>query len=301
VDIVAIVVSSALVSAVVGGLVAYLSQRALASRQARLDYEYAAKKRLYEAVGPLRFQLVIAARDLTSRVNSHLRSPRWTMTPSGYYVHSFLYRLLRPLAVGVLVERQMSYADFSVDPSSVDLLRFDRTAYRMLTGAEPFVEPKPGNGASVYYTGLDWGRQSQHIFRDNLRIAAMFLLKKGVDDREVVIDYAEFRERCPDPLAEPCLADLAQLFGRNNDSLRESGVFWVRLVGYAYCCRDYVVRHGQGIGVGVPELAVVSLLGQTRDPQIQAHLADYPTIFELALAPRSDERGAGHRVPSSAP
>jgi hypothetical protein len=34
------------------------------------------------------------------------------------------------------------------------------------------------------------------------------LLKKGVDDREVVIDYAEFREQCPDPLNEPALADL---------------------------------------------------------------------------------------------
>lgn len=285
-DIVAVVVSSTLISAVVGGLMAYLSQRALASRQARLDYEYAAKKRLYEAVGPLRFQLVIAARDLTSRVNSHLRSSRWTMTPRGYYVHSFLYRLLRPLAVGVLVERQMSYADFSVDSSSVDVLRFDRNAYRMLTGSEPFVEPTPGHDGDVYYTGLDWSRQSQHIFRDNLRIAAMFLLKNGLDDREVVIDYAEFRERCPDPLNEPALADLAKLFGRNNNSLRESAVFWVRLVGYAYCCRDYVVRHGQGIGVTVPELDVPALLTQTGDAQIQAHLTDYPAIFEMALGPR---------------
>jgi hypothetical protein len=49
--IVAVVVSSARVSALVGGLVAYLSQRALATRQATLDYEYAAKKRLYEDTG----------------------------------------------------------------------------------------------------------------------------------------------------------------------------------------------------------------------------------------------------------
>jgi hypothetical protein len=283
VDIVAVVVSSTLISAIVGGLVAYLSQRALAGRQAKLDYEYAARKRLYEAVGPLRFQLVVAARDLASRVNSHLRSRRWVMTPSGYYVHSFIYRLLRPLAIGVLVERQMSYADFSVDPSSVDLLRFDRTAYRMLTGAEPFSRPEAGGETRVYYDGLDWGRESQHIFRDNLRSAAMFLLSRGADDRDVVMDYAEFRQQCPDPLQEPRLAGLAHLFGRNTNSILEAPVFWVRLVGYAYCCRDYVIRHGPGVGVAVPDLDVASLLGQTRDPQIQAHTTEYPAIFDAAL------------------
>jgi hypothetical protein len=283
VDIVAVVVSSTLISAMVGGLVAYLSQRALASRQARLDYEYAAKKRLYEAVGPLRFQLVVAARDLASRVNSHLHSRLWVMTPSGYYVHSFLYRLLRPLAIGVLVERQMSYADFSVDPSSVDLLRFDRSAYRMLTGAEPFVRLRADNEAHLYYNGLDWAEESQHIFRDNLRSAAMFLLTTGTGDRDVVMDYAEFRQQCPDPPKEPRLAGLAQLFGQNTNSILESPVFWMRLVGYAYCCQDYVIRHGPGIGVAIPDLDVHSLLEKTQDPQIQAHLNDYPAIFDVAL------------------
>jgi hypothetical protein len=285
VSIVAVVVSSTLVSGLVGGLVAYFSQRALATRQARLDYQYAAKKRLYEAVGPLRFQLVVAAGDLARRVDSHLRSRRWVMAPSGYYVHSFLYRLLRPLAIGVLVEREMSYADFSVDPSSVDLLRFDRAAYRMLTGADPFMDlnATANSDEPVYYQGLDWARESQHIFRDNLRSAAMCLLAKGAGDRDVVIDYAEFRQRWPDPLTEERLAGLARLFQRSKNSLLESPVFWVRLVGYAYVCRDYVSRHGPDIGVGVPDLAVSELLAATQDDQVTSHLHEYPAIFDRGL------------------
>jgi hypothetical protein len=285
VDLAAVIVSSTLVSAVVGGVVAYLSQRALATRQARLDYEYAAKKRLYEAVGPLRFQLVVAARDLASRVDSHVRSRHWVMTPAGYYVHSFLYRLLRPLAIGVLVEREMSYADFSVDPTSVDLLRFDRSAYRMLTGAEPFADlnADPKGSDRAYYRGLDWAKESQHIFRDNLRSAAMCLIAKGAQDRDVVIDYADFRRRWPDPLADDRLAGLARLFGRNKNSLVESPVFWVRLVGYAYVCQDYVSHHGMDAGIGVPALNVTALLAAADDEQVKAHLAEYPSIFDKVL------------------
>lgn len=278
-SIVAVLVSSALVSGVVGGIVAYLSQRALATRAARLDYEYAAKKRLYEAVGPLRFQLVVAARDLASRVDSHRRSDRWVLAADGYYVHSFLYRLLRPLAIGVLVERAMSFADFSVDPSSADLLRFDSAAYRMLTGADPFTGPD----GKVEHAGLDWGQESQHIFRDNLRSAAMCLLGTGTGGRQVVIDYAEFKQQRPDPMADDRLAGLARLFQANQPSLTESPVFWLRLVGYAYVCREYVAQHGPGIGIVVPDLAVRVLLAAAADDQITRRLSDYPATFDRVL------------------
>jgi hypothetical protein len=62
-----VLLSSAVVAAVVGAVAGYLSQRRLASHQARIDYELTAKRRLYEALGPLHFQLLIAARELASR------------------------------------------------------------------------------------------------------------------------------------------------------------------------------------------------------------------------------------------
>ena len=58
-------------SAVVGAVAAHLSQRRLAAYQARVNYELSARKRLYEALGPLRFQLLIAARDVIRRVGPH--------------------------------------------------------------------------------------------------------------------------------------------------------------------------------------------------------------------------------------
>ena len=52
-EVVGILISSALVSAVVGALAGHWSQRRLATHQAAVDYELVAKRRLYEALGPI--------------------------------------------------------------------------------------------------------------------------------------------------------------------------------------------------------------------------------------------------------
>ena len=90
--------TSAVVSAIVGGLVTFLSQNRLLARKAQLDYELDAKKRLYEVVGPLRLQLLLAARDVVRRFQMHHKN-NWNMDPKDYYVKSCIYRLLAPLAI----------------------------------------------------------------------------------------------------------------------------------------------------------------------------------------------------------
>ncbi len=57
-----VLLSSAVVAVIVGGLTTYFGQRRLAERQAQIDYESNARRRLYEAIGPLRLQLLFAAR-----------------------------------------------------------------------------------------------------------------------------------------------------------------------------------------------------------------------------------------------
>ena len=125
--------TSAVVSAIVGGLVTFFSQNRLQARKAQLDYELEAKKSLYKAVGPLRFQLLLAVRDVVRRFRAH-HGTQWNMDPKGYYVKSCVYRLLAPLAVGQLIERQMSLVDFTVDREAINLLSFVTAAERILTG-----------------------------------------------------------------------------------------------------------------------------------------------------------------------
>src|ERR1051326_1516949 len=104
-------------------------------RKATIDYELPAKQRLYQALGPLRLQLIFASRDVVDRVRRH-PGTSWNLDPHEYYGRSFIWRLLRPPAIAALIERQLAIADFSVDPGALDLLRLNAAMEEMLTGGE---------------------------------------------------------------------------------------------------------------------------------------------------------------------
>jgi len=264
--------TSAVVAAVVGGLVTYFGQRQLAERQAQIDYEANARRRLYEAIGPLRFQLLLAARDLASRVASHA-GHKWNLSSGDYYARSFIYRLLRPLAIGHLIERQMSIADFTVDHAALDLLRFNTTAYRMLTGSEAILD----------HPEADWSTQSQHVFRENLSAAATTLISQSPSGA-VIVDFARFTEMIPEPRRHGALAPLAALFDDRDGNLAENAVFWVRVVGYAHSCAQLVRDHGMRLGFSAPELDVLEALREIDDRYLTERMDTIPQAFSQVLA-----------------
>jgi hypothetical protein len=81
-DITGALVSSAVVAAIVGGLSSFLTQRYLLERKAQVDYEFMARKRLNEAIGPLRMQLLFSARDVVGRVRWHAGTTPAAESPS---------------------------------------------------------------------------------------------------------------------------------------------------------------------------------------------------------------------------
>jgi hypothetical protein len=272
VDITGSLVSSAVVVAIVAGLSSFLTQRYLLERKARVDYEYMARKRLNEVIGPLRMQLLLSARDLIGRVNRHT-SGGWNMDPSGTFVRSFVYRILRPLAVAQLIERQMSIADFSVDPEAIALLRFKRAGERMLTGSK-VVRKHPD---------ADWSTQSGHLFRDNLRAAAAKLIAED-ESGPVVIDYARFQRENPNPQESPELRDLTQIFIRCENNLTDNPLFWLRLVGYAYACNRLIAELGTAVGFEDKPLPAGDMLHAVEDSRISTHVADYLQVFDSIVA-----------------
>lgn len=96
-----------------------------AEKNARRDYEYEAKKRLYEQYEPLLFQLIEQSEDAYYRVVSLMRSVRdgklnpeggW-LDHRGYYMRSTIYKLLAPMAIFKIIQRKLTFVDFSVDES----------------------------------------------------------------------------------------------------------------------------------------------------------------------------------------
>lgn len=93
-------------------------------RDARRDYEYDARKRLYAQVEPIRFNLFEALEEAHNRVKSLARTARsgklgtgnnsWVAGP-GYYLRSTIYKLLLPVVHFRLLQRRMTFVDFSLD------------------------------------------------------------------------------------------------------------------------------------------------------------------------------------------
>lgn len=91
---------------------------------ARRDYEYEARKRLYDEVEPVRFQVYEALEEAHYRVRSLARTARsgnlgagpdsWVGDP-GYYLRSTIYKLLSPIVHFRLLQRLMTFTDFNLD------------------------------------------------------------------------------------------------------------------------------------------------------------------------------------------
>jgi hypothetical protein len=267
--------ASAVVAAVVSGAFSFATQQYLLKRKAEIDYKLPARQRLYQAIGPLRLQLLLAARDVVRRVSNH-PGTRWNLNPSDYYAKSFIWRLLRPLAIGQLIQRQMTVADFTVDPDSLQLLRFNAAMEEALTGGE-VVES---------LSGIDWGTQTQHLFGDNLRVAAATLIVEREDGAHGAMDFAQFAAAYPDPTKEDALRDLSMIFKRcdQGHSLLGNPVFWLRLVGYAYVCNTLVSSQGAGLGFEQRPLDVEKLLVTVPDEQISSRAGAFAARFEAMLS-----------------
>lgn len=263
-EIYTVLATSAVVSAIVGGLVTFISQRWLMTRKSQLDYEFEAKKRLYQAVGPLRFQLLLAARDVVRRFRAH-HGKRWNMDPNGHYVKSCVYRILAPLAVGQLIERQMSLVDFSIDKEAIGLLSFITSAERMLTGDDLILD----------HPDVDWSSQSQHMFRDNLRAAAYELIISTSGEPSRIMTFAEFDSE-DKLLNADALSGLAAIFSNCENSLTENALFWVRVTGYTYACAQQLQSQSAiNIGFSRRKLPIKEMVQATNDEYFVSRLEQY--------------------------
>jgi hypothetical protein len=94
-----------------------------AERSAKRDYEYDARKRLYEQCGPIIFQLTELCESAYFRITGlagtarqgNLEPGRDSYLRDEYYRTSTLYRLLAPSAALKLLQRRLTLVDLSLD------------------------------------------------------------------------------------------------------------------------------------------------------------------------------------------
>jgi hypothetical protein len=246
--------------------------------QEELRSSLEARSRLNAATGALRLELFLETRSFARRLvhydretlEDHDLSTRPDEGgPAAYHAAGMIvYRLLRPLAVGELVEKQTFDADLIVDPIMVDLLRFSHAGIEMLSGESigrafeggdelpgfdmrSCWDPEPERRRRWMRAQAGDGHEVQRIRASYLRRAAAALLAPaGPAGESRCVTHPEFIERWDSPRRHPEFHDALR---PAKDLLhefrpRDHPIFWLRLVGYAYACRWFYRQVCDDIG-----------------------------------------------------
>jgi hypothetical protein len=233
-------------------------ETALADRAAQRDYEFSAKQRLYLAIGSLKFQLLISCRDMAKHINTHGNANvLYSLDRDDYYGKSTLYRIIHPLVIVTLIEKQVAVADFSVDPEAIDLLRFKKSAFRAYKSDKVILN----------HPDERWGEQQQHLFHHSISniVDTMIVADSTIGYRPM--SYGEFEELLLDDLrAEPILPLINIVAGF---SINEKPIFWLRLVFLAYIAADLVNKLGVKTGFKKIDIDFKKLICLSKDTYIQ--------------------------------
>lgn len=227
--------------------------RTKAENDAKIEYELEAKKRLYGAIGTLRFQLLLASRDVAHQVISYGRGRQFDLTTTNYYGQSTLYKLVMPFVFCELIEKQISYADFSVDPEAVDLLRLKRSIYTAFS-----------SGASILnHPNANWENEEQHVFRHSLDRISNSVVVTESSQSAFPMPFHEFEKFIPIPKNSAKLSPLPKLL--RDFSISEKPQLWIRWVLFGYLCSKFVNEKGLSIGFDHIDFPLEELIEKVGD------------------------------------
>lgn len=243
----------------------------LGEKSAEREYNLDARKRLYSAIGPLRFQLLVASRDAAARIMNFGSAPHtYDTNIKGYYGRSTLYRILRPIAIAELIERQITYADFSVDPTGIELLRFKKAVLTALTDGDSILD----------HPNADWTREAEHIFSGTFSTLANALIVEDNHTPSKIrpMHFHEFKDYTDDPQNLAKFAALSRII--DNFDVRRKPIFWIRLVCFGYICNEYIGRAGESIGFQKRDFDLKELLAASNDEFTRDNIERFKTLFE---------------------
>ena len=234
-------------------------------------YRAEARKRLYQALGPLRFQLLVAAAEWTNRVAriGDKDAGMYDMSLNGHFLRSTAYRFLRLVAVAELIERQIAFSDFAVDPDMRTLLKFKRQLGQCFSSSD----------VSLEHPQEDWQYQLQHVFSDTLSsLAAAMVVTDGAKGIERVARFDEFRTMLDDEERAKGLHPLLTLMTGFTPSSKP--ILWLRMLALSQLCTGLLETQGRDLGLEVQAINLKQMLDLTEDQAISDGMAMYLGALE---------------------
>jgi len=230
-----------------------------AERDARRDYEYEARKRLYEEYEPLLFQLVELSENANHRVYSLARTARegdltetdggWLSQPN-YYMVSTIYTLLAPMVMFKLMQRRLTLVDLHVDPRIAAQYTLAKILYLTITcdhemaKVEPGIEYKPNVDGWVELRQMDprkhW-RQGLALGRIDNALDDLLVVENGTARLRSFGEYHTLIEQEPEDNRQNSyrLTDILCDFHPNTRP-----ILWRLLIAQAHVHRLIIGRIG---------------------------------------------------------
>lgn len=238
--------------------------------EASIRYESEAKARLYSAIGPLKFQLLLAARDLTIRIRDLPRHP-YELKVGGHYGKSTIYRIARLFCLTELIERQVTYADFSVDSSAVRLLQFKKALFLLLSGSK----------ITYHHPKAVWERQEEHLFFDVISSIGNALVIESDVLAARCLSFSEFSDELANLTFATKIEPLVSIL--EGFEINKSPILWLRMACVAVLCSNLIEELGAPIGFGKKPLDFAMLLKQTDDKYINNRIHKYAVHLKETL------------------
>jgi hypothetical protein len=191
-----------------------------------------------------------------------------------YFGRSTTFRLLRLFAVAELIERQIAYADFSVDPSTVDLLHFKDAAVRCMSSST----------IALGHPNANWNNQVEHVFWDVLSmIAAAMIVNDGVGTPARVMRFDEFDKSANDPKKLETIHPIPTLM--EGFTIVTKPILWIRFIALAHLCSSFVKREGPALGITAEPYDGANVLRASTDTFVKANYDSYSEMLQSVISP----------------
>jgi hypothetical protein len=225
---------------------------AQAERDARRDYEYEARKRLYQEFEPLLFQFMELSENALDRIVGLARTAhqgdldpgRSWLADDSYYMRSTIYRLMAPLVIAKVMQTRLTLMDLRLDPNIRMQYALIKVLYNSLNEAFTLAEqaPKLEYDPDSKVTNEQRRRAPSKYVRQGLfsmyldMIVNNMTLQEG-NNPPRCMNYGEFEQIYTDASssAQPGIKQIRYLFQDFHPMLRP--VLWRILIAQAHLYR----------------------------------------------------------------
>ena len=242
-------------ASIVAAALSFYFSRSKAKSDARLDYEYEARKRLYQECQPIVFQHIAACAALWGRLSSmaarasegHLDPGPKSWMHDNYYARSTVYRIFRVLALGQLLRSKLTLFDATLDANIFDKFIVSNILDDLISShfdvakSAPQIEyaPYAADRLAKRVIRKSAGVKPANIYQGLLRGEMQSLVELMIDDesRNRVMNWNDFDEALKDKKSRVSLhyRPLRELFWDFHPDNRP--VLWRILVGYSLLSR----------------------------------------------------------------